>query len=260
VRYPLGNLVRWYLVATFLNHFLPSSIGGDAFRIYRTLDNTRARSCAVMAVFMERVTGLVALMVLGLGAAIWAYQRVDEPAAAGIAILCGGGILAALGGALLGPKIVSVRRLAARYGWARRLAIVPELFDDFRRRPRQALLVGVVSFLFHVNKIAAAWLTLYALGITLNPLMLTVVFVGVEVVGLLPITLGGLGVVEGSFVYLIGRFGVPAEPALATVLLLRVLNLPLSAGGALLYALGDRVSTVPEGQPSTRDNFRQSDF
>jgi uncharacterized membrane protein YbhN (UPF0104 family) len=259
VQYRLGNLVRWYLVATFLNHFLPSSIGGDAFRIYRTLDNNRSRSCAVVAVVIERATGLLALLVVGLAAAIWLYARSGVPAAAGVAILCAGGILATTAGALLGPRFVSLRRLATRYTWARKLAVVPELLGDFTRHPRQTLLVTAVSFLFHVNKIAAAWLLLFALGTTLNPVILTVVIVGVEVIGLLPITLGGLGLVEGSFVYLSGEFGVPAEPALATVLLLRVLNLPLSAGGAYFYALGDRapapVSAPSETPHSTADDI-----
>jgi glycosyltransferase 2 family protein len=260
VQYRLGSLVRWYLVATFLNHFLPSSIGGDAFRVHRTLGNTRARSCAVVAVVMERVTGLLALLVMGLAAAILLYARSSVPAAAGVAIICAGGILAATAGALLDPRLASLRWLATRYAWARKLAIVPELLDDFHRSPRRTLLIAAVSFLFHANKIAAAWLLLFALGTTLSPVTLTVVIAGVEVVGLLPITLGGLGLVEASFVYLSGQFGVPAEPALAAVLLLRVLNLPLSAGGAYFYALGDRaparVSPPPEEPRSTAAEIR----
>ena len=40
--YPLGLLHRWYFISYFLSQFLPSIIGGDAFRIYKTLQNGQA--------------------------------------------------------------------------------------------------------------------------------------------------------------------------------------------------------------------------
>src|ERR1043166_1401579 len=37
--YRLKQLFRWYHVSMFLNNFLPTSIGGDAYRIYKTWSN-----------------------------------------------------------------------------------------------------------------------------------------------------------------------------------------------------------------------------
>ena len=48
--YPLWRLTRWYFISLFLTQFLPSLIGGDAYRIYKTYRNPRAPACAVLAV------------------------------------------------------------------------------------------------------------------------------------------------------------------------------------------------------------------
>jgi uncharacterized protein (TIRG00374 family) len=130
--------------------------------------------------------------------------------------------------------------------WAQRLIVLRDLLRDFSQQPRKLLVVGSVSFLFHANRICVTWLVLYALGAPLDPVSLTLVLVGVEAVGLLPISLGGLGVVDGSFIFLAGRFGIAPEPALAAMLILRILNLPLSLVGAYFYARGESPSRPAE--------------
>lgn len=247
--FPLGRLVRWYLVATFLNHFLPTSIGGDAFRVYRTLHNQRSRSCAVFAVLMERATGLLALLALGLAAGLLALPARPDAVVRVVTALCGAGIGLGLAAVWLGPRLIRWEWLPGRGRWGGWLGQIAELAADFRRQPRRSALIAALSFLFHLNKLCAAWLVLYALGAPLDPLGLTLTVVAVEVIGLLPISLGGLGIVDGSFIYLAGWFGVGAEPALAAMLLLRVLNLPLSLAGAYFYVLGDRAPAEAPGAP-----------
>jgi uncharacterized protein (TIRG00374 family) len=93
------------------------------------------------------------------------------------------------------------------------------------------------SFLFHGTRILATWLTLYALGVTSDVAELTVAVVAVSVIGSLPISLGGLGVMEGSFVFVMARYGVSTEASLITMLLMRVLQFPMCALGGLAFML-----------------------
>ena len=55
---PGSYLFRTGCFAYFFNNFLPSAIGGDVYRIYRTLPPDGDRSRAVSAVLVERVVGL----------------------------------------------------------------------------------------------------------------------------------------------------------------------------------------------------------
>ncbi len=240
LQYRLGRLLRWYLVGTFLNHFLPTSIGGDGYRVYKTWHNGRGKACAVVAIVVERATGMAALFLLGYAAAIATYLSQADPVAGTIAAVGTIGLPLALCVALIAIRFRLLGALTQSRFWPARLTELPALAGDYRDHPRKSALVGLISFVFHVNKILVIWLLLYALGATANPLELTVAVLAVEVMGLLPISLGGLGVVEGSFIYLMGHYGISREIGLATMLLMRVLLLPFVLVGAGLYFIGGR--------------------
>jgi hypothetical protein len=64
-RFAWTYLFRTGCYAYFFNNFLPSAIGGDVYRIYRTMrDGERSR--AVSAVLVERVVGLAVMLFNGL--------------------------------------------------------------------------------------------------------------------------------------------------------------------------------------------------
>lgn len=242
--YPLRQLVRWYLVASFLNHFLPSSIGGDGYRIYRTWHNQRGKSAAVIAILVERITGMAALAILGCTAGLLLYAETRNALAGGMAGAGAVALAAAMGGVFLAVRLRLLDRLAVSGSWVRWLAGAVTFIRDFQRYPRKIGLVGVVSLAFHANKILAVWLLLVALGETVNPLQLAVALFAVEVAGLIPLSIGGLGLVEGSFMLTMTHFGVGYEVSLAAMLLMRVLVMPLSLLGAVLYFAGNRLETT----------------
>jgi uncharacterized protein (TIRG00374 family) len=240
LQYRLAQLLQWYLVGTFLSHLLPTSIGGDTYRVYKTWHNGRGKACAVVAIVVERATGVAALFLLGYAAAIATYLNQGDPVAGTIAAVGTIGLALALGFALMATRFRLLGVLRRSRLWPAKLSELPALAGDFRDHPRKSALVGLISFVFHVNKILVIWLLLYALGATANPLELTVAVLAVDVMGALPISLGGLGVVEGSFIYLMGHYGISQEIGLATMLLMRVLMLPFVLVGAGLYFMGGR--------------------
>lgn len=84
---------------------------------------------------------------------------------------------------------------------------------------------------------AALWVFLAAFGVTLNPINLIVAYGVTGVLAAIPITPGGLGVVETALPSLLVTFGAPAGPALSSVLLWRLVQfwLPIPLG-AISYA------------------------
>src|SRR3954470_5135849 len=65
----LRSLLGSYLVATYFNNFLPSNIGGDVIRIGDTARHTNSKTLATTIVLMDRIIGLIALVVIAaLGA------------------------------------------------------------------------------------------------------------------------------------------------------------------------------------------------
>jgi uncharacterized membrane protein YbhN (UPF0104 family) len=253
VRFKLGKLVRWYFVALFFNHFLPTSIGGDGYRVFKTFDNPRGKACAVLAVFVERVTGLAALVGLGYVASIIIYRSSADSVAGLVVTLVSVGLAAAILGTWVTYRFSLVDRISSSRFWPKPMNALLDLASDFRRQPGRSALAGLISFVFHVNKICVVWLLLFALGTPVNVLELTVALVAVELIGLLPISLGGFGLVEGSFMYVMGHYGVASETALATILLMRVLMVPFALVGAYFYFVGDR--TPKETLSSAGERF-----
>lgn len=238
--YPLTRLVRWYLIATFLSRALPTNIGGDAYRIYKTLNNTRGKTCAVLAVIADRLTGLVTLLLMGYVAALISWGHTGHPLSANLAALGTAGLI---GGLLtlfvlvrwsLMPKLAGIR-----IGPMSLSALIKHAGEYVRDRRRSAM-VMVISLLFHSNRILCMWLLVKAVDASCQVTDLAVALAAMTVIGLLPISIGGLGLVDGAFIVIMGQYGLPQEAALSAMLLTRALVLPIHLLGAVLYFRGDR--------------------
>jgi uncharacterized protein (TIRG00374 family) len=83
------------------------------------------------------------------------------------------------------------------------------------------------------------WVFLAAAGHTIDPLTLFTAYAVANVLGMLPITPGGVGVVEGVLVPSLVAAGVPAHLALVGVLGWRLVNywLPIPVGGLMWLTL-----------------------
>jgi uncharacterized protein (TIRG00374 family) len=70
ISYPLGYLLKVICIAFFFNNFLPSAIGGDAYRAYRTFERAGRPAYPISAIIVERIIGLLVLVLLGYLSAI----------------------------------------------------------------------------------------------------------------------------------------------------------------------------------------------
>ena len=257
LRYPLGLLHRWYLISYFLSQFLPSIVGGDAFRIYKTLQNGKHRACAVLPVFVERASGLSALLALGAVCAALDWSRHGHTVSGWYAVC------AAIGGAvgLAGLAVAWWLRLDRKLiGWRRTPSPIRSLLQhaaDYLTHPRECFIAAVISFAFHSMRVMVYWLFLFGLDHPLAFSQVAVVAALTTVIGMLPISLGGYGLVDGSFVGLFYLYGVPPELGLTVALMTRVTSLPVAILGGYFYSVEksdprqpDRVD-VPGGEQPT---------
>lgn len=99
------------------------------------------------------------------------------------------------------------------------------------------------------------WVLLAAVGHTVEPLTLFTAYAVANVVGLLPITPGGVGVVEGVLIPSLVAAGVPAHLALVGVLGWRLVNywLPIPVGALLWLTLRHHPSGAGAAEPQRRD-------
>lgn len=233
--FTFSRLHKYYFIAMFFNNFLPTSIGGDGYRIYKTLNNKRSKTSAVVAVLVERISGILSLLALGfLGGAVGYLLHHG--------ILSRSIMYVGIGAMVVGIPVMVLLSRESTHAWLRQRKRFPRVlrqamdhFGDYRREPVQSLWVVVISFGFHAFSLFWIWLLIVSAGGSLAIYDLAVVAALLSIVAILPLSINGIGLVDGSFIYLAGQFGLGYETALTVMLLQRALLIPISLVGGILY-------------------------
>jgi uncharacterized membrane protein YbhN (UPF0104 family) len=217
---------------------LPTSLGGDASRIYETTRrHPGAGGAAAGTVLLERLLGGVATLVLAAVGFALAVGRYDV-----------GGYLwvelsFVLGAAVAGVVVFS-RRLHPL------LQLVRPLLRAVRlERPLREAYLGLHAFradapllaaMFALTLVVAAvrvlaiWCAGKAVGVDLSPRPYYVMGPLLFLVMLVPFTVNGLAVRESFFVSFLGSLGVKSDPAFATGFLFFVVTIVLALPGAAI--------------------------
>ncbi len=230
LRFSWVYLFRTGCFGFFFNNFLPSAIGGDVYRVIRTGGQEGERSRAISAVLVERVVGLAAMLCNGLLGAVLLMQTYAlarwyvHVAAVGFAALV---VLAGLIyiGAGARRRLMSLRFLAPVWDNLRRIA-----------RPRAEWLPLIAtSFLFQWLAAACLYLSFAGVGAEISAPGALLITAAAGIASVLPISISGIGVVEGSIAGTAVALGVEYDSAVLAAIIVRLVTLPVSAACGLLY-------------------------
>jgi uncharacterized membrane protein YbhN (UPF0104 family) len=240
--------VRTYLVGHFFSNFLPTSIGGDAVRVIRLSQLIGRLGLAIASVFVERITGFLALTIIGwvgLGLNLDSFGDNWQLRWAMIS-----GLLAASGAVLLALSAPWTVGLLSRLplpnvlDWRGKLRSMADALAQFYADRGALTLVLLLAFIYQISWIALNIVVAQALLIAVPWSFIALMVPISDIVGLLPIFFNNLGAREGIYTLLLGLLGVVAAQALALSLLVFGLRLVVSLlGGVVLLlesALGSR--------------------
>ena len=240
ITYRRKDLVQPYFIGAFFNNFLPSSTGGDAFRIYHIYRSNHGTAAAFSPVITERVIGLTTLLLISL----LAYQFYDGNElliTRVVAIAASLLIIMILFLVFVGiPSCFwSAHRFLGR--WSEKKIIkgiltVAETNHEYIKRPWLVGKIVLISALMH-GFIIIVFVNLgQAVGSDLPlgtyPLIVPLILVSAG----LPITIGGLGVREAAGIVLLTSAGM-LEPDATVVLLLFIPTLLLASIPGLFFFL-----------------------
>lgn len=233
----LKSLCGLYLVGYFFSNFLPSMVGGDAARAYLLSKRLSNHKAAYVSVFVERLTGLFALIVM---VAILAASNHPVVQRANLRVT----LLLLTLGLVLGLVVVSSRRvftailslLPKRLSWVQtKLDRAHKAVVSFRQNRRQFAAVMLLSLTFHILTGVNVCCACRALGDSTRLVDIILVTPLIILVSLLPISMNGIGLWEGSFVIFLSMVGVPQSVAVSAALLLRLKTLMVSGMGWGVY-------------------------
>jgi len=249
---PFPTVLRLYFVGTFFNSFLPSGIGGDAYKAVRIGRARGGITSAFASVFLDRFAGFIGLSGLGLlGAVITlaAHQKHLKVALIS-AVLSAGMISAAVILLVWGERLLGRGRVIKEHGVGGKLREAVRAIHAAGRHPQAAARGYLFGVLFQILVLTYNICVAHALGVTqLSIVQMTGVVVITSLATIIPLSPGGLGFRETAYVWALGTFGVPHHPqALAFALLVLVVLLVTSAVGGIVYIVagGDVPADVEE--------------
>lgn len=205
-RFSIITAFRGYLLGGFFNVFLPGAIGGDLFRIKFACDKTEiSAKLSGALVITERFFGLASVgLIFALGLSFTIETFVPAFGDEYFPIAC---VLAVFG---LG---------AVKFWIARKLSIS---YLNY-------LYLLLVTMVAQLGDIYISYLLAIQLGLEVSFVEFMVVIPLVFIATVLPISLGGLGVREGTLAGLLAVVGVPLSDGVLLAFLIYV-SKTLAAG------------------------------
>jgi glycosyltransferase 2 family protein len=225
-----GSLLKTYLIGNFINLFMPSVVGGDAYRAVRLSHQTNGVLKALPSIIVDRLTGIVALLVVGVtGLTLFVAPHLALPVVVAQLVT-----LLIVYGLALGP----VRRLCER--------LAPESFFGLARlakllvsalTPSVTLLCVVgLAFLFQVNTVLINWIYTQLIGLEVPLSALLLIVPIVYLAEAVPISINGLGVREATYAAMFLELGLPAEQGVLLGLTVSLMRYVAGTVGGVLLA------------------------
>jgi uncharacterized membrane protein YbhN (UPF0104 family) len=240
------------MVGAFYNTFLPGSTGGDLIKaVYAARLAPNHRTRAVMTVLIDRVIGLMGLIILG-GVMAGMLALAPHPPGDPVARRCAQvavGAAAMIGATVVGLLVLFNPGLRKLTGFDFLLARLPGKIRDradkalhtlelYRRRPGLVLATLMITFPVHITVITSAMLCGMAFGLPLTPGYYWVVVPVVVLAGAIPISPQGAGVMEFFAIMLTRKQGATVSQAFALTMSIRLVQILWNLVGGLFVIRG----------------------
>ena len=223
IEFPFWMTVRLVYYSLFLSNFLPSTIGGDLVKVVGILQGkeNQNRTLRISTVVADRVFSLSSKILI-LPFILWLFPQGLKP-------------------------VFDIPFLHSSI-W---VSLIPKgLTDKLRRywsavkpwfRFRSIAVVYLLSYTSLFFTILSYWVVIQAFQPTVPLIKVFFITLLTYFVTILPVSINGIGIQEGSYSLLLMQIGFTYEQALASALFIRLLTLLVSAFGGILLAINDRL-------------------
>ncbi len=232
-------LFMLYLIGTFFSNFLPTMAGGDVVRVYQLSYKTEKLSSVAAATFMERFLGLSALftfvfITLLISNLYGTYTTGFNTLIVAVLVIYSliFYIVFKEGASDWFSALVNYRLLKGI------ISLLTECRSKillYKSRLRVIFASYLISLVFYFLAVCTVYAAAKSLNIDVEFHVVFIVVPLVLLVGLLPVSIGGLGLNEGSYVYLFSLFGMSLPDALSIAILLRARILMTGILGGCVY-------------------------
>ncbi|MGD0338011.1 MAG: lysylphosphatidylglycerol synthase transmembrane domain-containing protein [Bacteroidota bacterium] len=244
IHVPVTRVLRINLIGICSSNFFPGLFGGDLIRpLYLIQDYQNKKIPLYASVFFERICGFMGILLLGLISGSWLAFMIKERYYILITgVICAGLILTFFFFNWIDISKISLPRFLKRFQ-----SFVHRFYSSFILYAKDGRLLAETvgwSLLSQIISILMYWILLAGTGSVVNPMMVIIAVSLAWLVALIPVSLNGLGLREGSMVYLLTRFGVAPDRAGIAVLLGLLPTVFFSIIGAAMLTSGINLKKI----------------
>jgi len=249
--------VRLHFLGLFYNNCLPGAVGGDLPRAWYVTKHTDKKVEAALSVFFDRLVGLTGMIIMALGcywfipagqpnqtlelsfkgdflAQISRYKWILFAIAVAFAAIIAALVSTTKGKTLMHRALELIRSKSTEI-----LAKVRRAIIIYYSRKLVIAWALVLTFCCQSMHVLAMWLMGREIGITVNIKYYYIFFPISWLLGAVPVSVGGLGIMEGWLKLMFMRVGtMTSGKALALALSQRLILLVASLPGVAIHVLG----------------------
>jgi uncharacterized membrane protein YbhN (UPF0104 family) len=214
-------LINLYFIGAFFNNFMPTTIGGDVYKVYKLGKKIDSTVDSFSATFMERFTGVIALVLISV------VSLVNLLGLWGVLLLAGFLIGMVAGFLFLGFL-------------ANRFSKLKKVYDSiylYKNHKRVIFWAFVTSFLIQLFAIFTQYFIFMALGIKLPLVYSLFIFPVITLASFFIPSLNGIGVQDALYMRFFLAVGVAEPVSLSASLVYHLFRLGVSLFGGVLYGL-----------------------
>ena len=229
--------------ALFLRFTIPTDLGAELGRAYYLGRKTGSAATALSAIVLDRYFGLFSQVIVFGAASLFSGISNGSLFWTRFGLFAvGGGIL--LAGFLIALSCLPAIKKSSRKGFVRitgALARFSEYARTLRSMPRRVAAVTGISIGLQCVNLFTIMITSAAYHLSLPFHEAAAISLSATVSFVVPVTVGGLGIVEGIYTGLYALFALQKEIGLAVSLTMRVMAMILALPGVLFVMYGERI-------------------
>lgn len=250
-----GRLFWINSIGSFLGLFLPSSLGTDVVRGYYLVKNNSEKSVSLSSVFVDRVVGMFSLLLLGVISVFFAGELIEK---FNIKFYVVAIFLLSIIVFYLFQRDESAKYFNKIFNRIKHKKIVENLLKlhtsilEYKKYPKTLLLSFLITLLVQVTRVLTYYFIALAFNIQISVIYFFLFVPIIMLIIMIPISIGGLGLREGTFVAFFTLVGMSMNDAVIISFInsfLDMLNtLILGGGGYLFYKSPLKEQTILENK------------
>lgn len=219
-----------YFEGMLFSMFLPSTIGGDVAKAFRVSPTKTGRVLAMCSLIVDRMSGLVAVLIIGFSAMAAKKWKLDvwQGVGLGVAMFAASCAVAWIG-------LSSLGWLMRKLNDASKLKKTLQKLEAYSSRPILVCRAFAISIVIQFLNAVSVYYLGNALGINLPLSVYCEVVPIVALLVVVPISVGGIGVREGLMAYFLSEYGVAKETGVLLSINWTMLNVIAALTGLVYY-------------------------